>query len=158
MKGTPSKALKCSLDHINMSVKNFEETLNWYKQVFDFELVEEGFQPSDKEGDSPLPWGVIRNGDALLCIYEAPKLSIVTTKAVCNASLDGVKIYHFAFRLKNETIWIEKLNQFRLETYFDSPVRYPHSTSWYVKDPNEYMIEVVFWDEDKIQFSLDRIP
>ena len=53
------------LDHINMTVRDFDQTVDWYGRVFDFVLVEEAVT----EG---IRWGVIRSGEALLCIYEDP--------------------------------------------------------------------------------------
>ena len=40
------------LDHLNLSVSNFKETVEWYQKVFGFILVEKGIQ-DDK------PWGII---------------------------------------------------------------------------------------------------
>ena len=54
------------LDHLNLSVRDFEESVAWYGRVFGFELVEEDVQ----EG---VRWGVIRSGEAMLCIYEHPE-------------------------------------------------------------------------------------
>ena len=54
-----------NLDHVNMTVRDFDETVDWYRRVFGFELVE------DKVTDR-VRWGVIRSGDAMLCIYEHP--------------------------------------------------------------------------------------
>jgi catechol 2,3-dioxygenase-like lactoylglutathione lyase family enzyme len=53
------------LDHINMTVRDFDQTVDWYGRVFDFELVEEALTDGVR-------WGVIRSGEALLCIYEDP--------------------------------------------------------------------------------------
>ena len=52
------------LDHLNLTVRDFEETAAWYGRVFGFEVVE---KETDAQGR---PWGVLRAGDALLCIYE----------------------------------------------------------------------------------------
>ncbi|MFI5403950.1 MAG: VOC family protein, partial [Planctomycetota bacterium] len=52
------------LDHLNLTVRDFDETASWYGRVFGFEVVE---KETDAQGR---PWGVLRAGDALLCIYE----------------------------------------------------------------------------------------
>ncbi|MCA8946658.1 MAG: VOC family protein, partial [Planctomycetes bacterium] len=54
------------LDHLNLSVINFEQSAEWYKRVLGFEIVEQGIQDGQ-------PWGVIKNGDAMLCIYQHPE-------------------------------------------------------------------------------------
>lgn len=53
-----------SLDHLNLSIPNFEETVRWYQAVLGFEQVERGVQGTQ-------PWAILRAGDALLCLYEA---------------------------------------------------------------------------------------
>ena len=30
---------------------------------------------------------------------------------------------------------------------------WPHSTSWYIRDPTGYQIEVVYWHHDEIRFA-----
>ncbi|MBQ33981.1 MAG: hypothetical protein CMG32_03890 [Candidatus Marinimicrobia bacterium] len=64
--------LVSKLDHLNLSVRDFEETVQWYNKLFDFTLVEQGIQDGVK-------WGVIRSNDAMLCIYEAPALVLLDT-------------------------------------------------------------------------------
>ncbi len=32
------------LDHINLSVTDFDQSIDWYARIFDFELVEEALQ------------------------------------------------------------------------------------------------------------------
>jgi catechol 2,3-dioxygenase-like lactoylglutathione lyase family enzyme len=49
------------LDHINITVRDFDQTVDWYRRMFDFELVEE-------DTTDEVRWGVIRSGEALLCI------------------------------------------------------------------------------------------
>ena len=47
------------LDHLNLTVRDFEETAAWYGRVFGFEVVE---RETDERGRL---WGVLRAGDAL---------------------------------------------------------------------------------------------
>ena len=53
------------LDHVNLTVTDFDKTVAWYGRVFDFVVVEAGVLDGHR-------WGVIRSGDAMLCIYERP--------------------------------------------------------------------------------------
>ena len=43
--------LVSNLDHLNLSVRNFEETVHWYNKIFAINLVEQGIQDG-------MPWGM----------------------------------------------------------------------------------------------------
>lgn len=131
-----------ALDHLNLTVRDFSESADWYKRVFGFLLVEEGM---DKDG----PWGILRSGDFMLCIYESPSRSPLDEK---DRRLFH-QIYHFGLRVKDQRAWEETLNSEKLRTYYRSPVEYPYSLSWYIKDPTGYMIEVALWNDDQVSFN-----
>lgn len=132
------------LDHLNMSVESFAETAAWYRRVFGFEVVEQGLQ----EG---LPWGVLRAGDALLCVYEHPGRVVPDKARRAAEGLHGVS--HFALRITDRAAWQRTLAREGVETYHASPVEWPHSTAWYVRDPSGYEIEVAAWHGDEARFD-----
>jgi catechol 2,3-dioxygenase-like lactoylglutathione lyase family enzyme len=136
------KKEKVSLDHLNLTVKNFAESVAWYGRVFGFELVEEGM---DDDG----PWGILRSGDSMLCIYESPKRTLLEDDGESGAYH---QIYHFGLRITDRKAWEETVKKENLETYYGSPVRYPHSQSWYITDPTGYMIEVALWGAEGVRF------
>jgi catechol 2,3-dioxygenase-like lactoylglutathione lyase family enzyme len=131
--------MSASLDHLNLTVRNFEESVAWYGKVFGFSLVEQGVEDDG-------PWGILRSGDSMLCIYESPGLKEP------NESEDSYQIYHFGLRVRDRQAWEETVKREKLETYYGSPVRYPHSLSWYITDPTGYMIEVALWKGDSVAF------
>jgi hypothetical protein len=53
----------------------------------------------------------------------------------------------------NRGSWEEILERENLRTYYGSRVAYPHSVSWYIKDPTGYMIEVALWNDDQVKFG-----
>lgn len=131
------------LDHLNMTVRNLSETEDWYKRVFGFELVESGLR-----GD--LKWGILKSGDAMLCVYEYPDLQH-PEKA---ASRDMPHtINHFGLRITDRDKWQETVKRERLKVGYGGEVRYPTSSSWYVIDPTGYEIEVALWDHDVVTFQ-----
>ncbi len=130
------------IDHLNMSVHNYEESVAWYDKVFGFKPVEESIY----EGE---PWGVLRTGDTMLCIYQSPKKIRVDRHSAEDRFL---RVDHFGLRLSDKNQWKDKLRKLNLETFYESPVQYPHSVSWYVKDPSGQMIEVSFWNDDTVNF------
>jgi catechol 2,3-dioxygenase-like lactoylglutathione lyase family enzyme len=132
-------------DHLNLSVKDFDETVAWYGRVFDFALVEEGT-------DEGAPFGVLRSekgaGDAMLCIYHRPEYAFVDNEGRKGRGLHGIR--HPGFRITDEARWRETIAREGLEV---EERAYPHSQSCYVYDPTGYEIEVVLWNNDRVDFS-----
>ena len=132
------------LDHINLTVANFKETADWYRRVFEFEVVERGIDSEKK------PWGVLRSGDALLCIYERPDFRFEGYSAQVGKRVHAMA--HFGLRITDRAKWLETIGREKIKcTYSD--FRYPHSNSWYVIDPTGWEIEVALWDGDTVAFK-----
>ena len=131
-----------ALDHLNFTVQNFEDTICWYREVFGFEIVEAGTTEDLR------PWGVLKCGHSMLCISEDQTRIFPSDKTNAHETLH--RIYHFGLRIINRAAWEETLMKRQLPTYYGTSTRYPHSTSWYVKDPTGYMIEVVHWDNEEV--------
>jgi catechol 2,3-dioxygenase-like lactoylglutathione lyase family enzyme len=133
-----------SIDHINLSVKNFQESVKWYKDVFSFEIVEQGLYKG-------LPWGVLRSQDTMLCIYEEKdKRFAADDDSILNLFY---RFYHFGLRIKNKDDWELKVSTLKLKTYYKSPIKYTYSTSWYVHDPSGHEIEVSCWMNNEVKFK-----
>ena len=128
------------LDHVNFTVSNLNETAEWYKNIFNFELVEEGVSQTGHK------WGILKSGDTMLAITEYPEKTWYFGDKFHQT-------YHFGLRLKNKNEWEEKIKDYDLETFYSSPITYPHSTSWYVKDPTGNEIEVAIWANNEVMFA-----
>ncbi|MEM7248359.1 MAG: VOC family protein [Acidobacteriota bacterium] len=138
------------LDHLNLTVENLDETIDWYRRVFGFELVERAVRDGE-------PWGVLRSGEAMLCVYENPGRHV--TERTERGRLCIHAVSHFALRITDREAWEETVQREELETFYDSPVDYPHSRSWYVYDPSGYEIEVASWNDDVVRFEeLTAVP
>lgn len=133
-----------NLDHINLTVRDFDETVDWYGRVFGFEEVEENVQDGVR-------WGVIRAGDAMLCIYEAKGRELLDRFELADRGLHGIA--HFGLRISDPEAWLRTIEREGLEILYGGVVPWPHSRSWYVKDPTGYEIEVACWNEDRIRFD-----
>lgn len=133
------------LDHLNLSVRDLEETVGWYGRVFGFALVEEGTWDGTR-------WGVLRSGggrgDALLCVYEHPDYASSDSEERGRRRRHGIR--HAGFRITDEAFW---RNVVAREGLTVEEIRYPHSHSWYVNDPTGYEIEVVLWQDDRVVFG-----
>ena len=126
-----------NLDHLNMTVRDFEESAAWYERIFGFEVVER------KEMDG-LPWGVLRCGETMLCLYERQDHTFLNRFQLRERGLHGMA--HFALRIDNRQEWMEVMEREGIEVNYDGEVDWPHSRSWYISDPTGYEIEVVLWD------------
>lgn len=132
------------LDHLNLTVDDFEATVAWYGRLFGFELVEQGVHDGQ-------PWGVIQSGDALLCIYQRPNRRVASIGEATERGLH--RINHFALRIDDKARWEQLARQEQLQWSYPSPARYPHSTAWYINDPSGHQIEVAHWDEGRPVFG-----
>jgi lactoylglutathione lyase len=128
------------LDHLNMSVRNLAESVDWYGRVFGFEQVEDGVY----EGH---PWAILRSGEALLCLYEHPERKEPDPDAHGHHGLA-----HFGLRVDDADAWQATVKREGVEVAYGGAVRWPHSTSWYVTDPTGYEIEVACWTGDRVRF------
>ncbi len=131
------------LDHLNISVGDFDQSAEWYRRVFGFEIVQ------DEVDEEDIRWGVLRAGDAMLCIYEYPDLEFVPRPR--ERGMHGIN--HFGLRITDRAAWEETLAREQLELNWGGVVRWPHSTAWYVNDPTGYEIEVALWDDDTVRFA-----
>ena len=125
--------------HLNLTVRDFDESVGWYGRVFRFSLVEEGV----REG---VRWGVLRSGSgrgsAMLCIYE--RAGYLTADPDAPRPERRHAIRHYGLRVEDEGAWRETL---RREGLGHEERRWPRSTSWYVNDPTGYEIEIAHWRE-----------
>lgn len=133
-----------SIDHINMTVKNFDASQRWYHELFGFELVEEAVTDGVR-------WGIIRSADSMLCLYEHPDYVHLDRFELAERKFHGMA--HFALRISDPQQWLKTATRMDVTILYDGKIRWPHSDSWYIQDPTGYEIEVVHWDDDDIQFE-----
>ena len=136
-----------SIDHLNLTVANLEESIAWYADIFGFEVVERG------ERDSG-PWAIIRSGDALLCIYQ--DLDRVGPARFRHDPEERHVIYHWGFRITDRAAWLQKVEEHGLHLEFGGENVHPHSSNWSVTDPTGYSIEVALWKNNTIWFDRPR--
>jgi len=132
------------LDHLNLSVKDFAETADWYGRVFGFEVVEQGTYQGQ-------PWGVLKGGDAMLCVYQHPELREPDPDAIEQAGFH--RVAHFGLRITDREAWEQTVKRERIPVHYGGVYEWPHSDSWYISDPTGYTIEVALWHDDRVQFG-----
>ncbi|PIY89335.1 MAG: VOC family protein [Nitrosopumilales archaeon CG_4_10_14_0_8_um_filter_34_8] len=116
------KILKVSsIDHINMSVKNLAQSVEFYKNLFGFEIKKE--QPEEKSK-------IIGNDNVKLCLYEDSEMKP-----------EGA-IAHFGFHVENFDEIMKICTSLGVKIYYDGPVQFEKSRSIYISDPNGYDIEL----------------
>lgn len=130
-----------NLDHINLTVNNLSETIEWYEKLFGFEMVEGGRRAG-------INWAIIRSGDALLCMYERPDLADPEESPDRHHRLN-----HFGLRITDRQVFERAVNEMGVPVAYGGAIRYPFSWSWYIADPTGHEIEVALWDNDEIQFE-----
>lgn len=113
------------LDHLNLTVHNLPQIVKWYKNVFGFTVVEEGIVNGK-------PSSIIQCGEAMLCLYENEDVE---------AGKNGSTLNHFGVRISNREQWEETIEREDIIVLYDGPVRWPHSTAWYIHDPMGHEIK-----------------
>ena len=78
------------IDHVNLTVADFDATVEWYDRVFGFDLVEVGLQDGHR-------WGVIRTGDVMMCLYEHKECRLEDRFSMREMGLHGIN--HFGLRI-----------------------------------------------------------
>ncbi len=114
-----------SIDHVNMKVKNLEQSVEFYKNLFGFEIKQEA-NPNKLDAPSK----IIGNDAIKLCLYEVPQMSP-----------EG-GIAHFGFNVVNFNEIIKKCKELGVEILYDGPIEWEQSKSVYIKDPSGYEIEL----------------
>ena len=87
----------------------------------------------------------------MLCLHERAGRRVPDKPERGRLGVHAVS--HFALRIEDEKAWEAKLEEEGLPIFYDSPVRWPHSTAWYVEDPSGYQIEVAHWKQDQVVFG-----
>ena len=132
------------LDHIKLTIDDLDETIEWYGRVFGFEVVERDVQDG-------VPWAVLRVEDAMLCVYEHPERTKLDRFELQDRGIHGMN--HFSLRIEDESNWQKVVDAESLEILYGGIVTWPHSRSWYIKDPTGNEIEVTSWADGKPDFS-----
>jgi len=123
------------IDHINMCVTNLERSIAFYRDVFGFEVKE------DHRELEKYPWVTLGVANtAYLVLYQ-------TDEAKARRDM---RIVHFGFALKDAPAFdrvFEKVLKAGVPTLNDQHgkpyvVHYPHSSSFYLIDPDGYEIDV----------------
>jgi lactoylglutathione lyase len=130
------------LDHVNISVSNLSESIEWYNKIFGFELVEKGRSAQGKK------WGIVASNDSMICMTEYNNK--MPADKIENESVH--QIYHFGIRVTDLDRWRATVEKNNLQLYYGGEVEYPHSRSWYIHDPSGHEIEVSFADGERLNF------
>lgn len=139
-----STTLVKKIDHLNISVNNFQESAEWYNLTFGFEKVEEGIQDGK-------PWGVLKAGDALLCLYEQYNLDTPSPERIQSQGFHYIS--HFGLKIEDKERWEKYIQENNISILYGGPIEWPHSIAWYIKDPSGWEIEVVYWIKNRIRFN-----
>ncbi len=130
------------IDHINLTVENLNGSVEWYRKVFGFELVESG---TTVQGNK---WGIVAFNDCMICMTEY----IGRTAADKVEDKSTHQIYHFGIRVSDMARWQKAVQENHLKVHYGGEINYPNSKSWYVHDPSGHEIEVSYAEQGRLQF------
>ena len=113
------------IDHVNMKVKNLDESVEFYKNLFGFVIKQE-----ENQNKIDAPSKIIGNDSIKLCLYEVPDMSP-----------EG-GIAHFGFNVENFDEIISKCEELGVKILYDGVVNWEKSKSVYIVDPSGYELEL----------------
>ena len=109
-----------SIDHINMVVKSLDESVEFYGELFGFQVRKEQPDRNSK---------IIGNDTIKLCLYEDP------------SAVKQGGIAHFGFAIDNFEDVVAKCEEMSIEMPY-GVIPWEKSRSVYIRDPNGYELEL----------------
>ena len=129
------------IDHINLTVSQLENSVNWYKKIFGLKLVQDGIYGQETK----IRWAIVAHKDSMICMHEVKGRK----SAGENKQKSFHHIEHFGIRVSNLKLWKKKIKFFKLKPVV---VKYPYSISYYVDDPDGHGIEVSWTKSSTLYF------
>lgn len=111
------------IDHLNLDVKNLDQTVEFYSKLFGFTVLKE--QPEENSK-------IIGNEHVKLCLYQRDGFD--------HFEKNGFN--HFGLHINNFEDVMQKCTELGIEVYYGGPIEWERSSSIYIKDPNGYEIEL----------------
>lgn len=116
------------IDHLNITVKNLDKSVDYYQRIFGFKIMEEGQY-------NGTPYKIIGiSNKAMLCMYEKKDLKV-----------ENNNIGHFGFNIQFTKNIVEQLEAQDADVRYyngEATIQYPKSKSIYIHDPDGNQIEL----------------
>lgn len=135
--------MNVKIDHINLTTNNLANSIEWYKNLFDFRFLE------GKLDDPKEPWAIVGKDDSALCLYEDK-----TLKPAQKNDAPFHRVYHFGIRVSDRAEWEKKLQEQNVKVLYGGAYEYPRSVSWYILDPSGHEIEVSYSNNLPLEFVI----
>ena len=136
--------MEIKLDHVNITVDDLTESINWYGKAFEFQLAERGVTSERR------PWAIVANNDFMICMSEHK----FRKPAAENQDVDHHRLFHFGIRVADVKTWEERVTAMRLKLFYGGVNEYPNSKSWYIRDPSGHLIEVSYSGNQPLKFPV----
>lgn len=135
--------MNLKLDHINLTVRDINEGIAWYKDVFDFQFLEGNIKDPNE------PWAIVGKDDIAICMYEDKNLKPASE----TQESPYHRVYHFGIRISDAKAWEEIVKEKKIKVLYGGAYKYPRSVSWYILDPSGHEIEVSFSNNKSLEFK-----
>ncbi|MCM1991185.1 VOC family protein [Oceanirhabdus seepicola] len=147
-----------SINHVGLTVSNFEKAVKWYSTMFGFKLISEQTLSED-EVEQLYPLYKLHNTSIRLGFLRAPKGGILeifefnTTSPSSHVIWNKPGCTHFTLDVKNISKWYKSLKA-RGIFFFMEPQQ-TDGTDWvFLKDPDGNLIELI---DLKINYPIIQI-
>jgi lactoylglutathione lyase len=112
------------IDHVNLQVRDLDETTGFYATLLGFEILEDMPEHNGR---------IIGNERAKLAVYE--NRNFVHDR-------DNSAFAHVSFHIENFDDVIGRCRELGIPVKYGGAVQWPHSRSIYIDDPNGYEVEL----------------
>lgn len=110
-----------AIDHINMTVKDLEESIKFYHDLFGFIVLKEQLEENSK---------IIGDASVKLCLYEGEDAG------------DRKGIAHFGLNVEDFPAAVARCKELGVTILYGGELEWENSRSLYIEDPNGYHIEL----------------
>ncbi|MFV0415270.1 MAG: VOC family protein [Chthoniobacterales bacterium] len=111
------------IDHLNLQVKNLDESCRFWEQLLGFRVLED---MPDVKGK------IVGDESSKLALYENPNLE----------KQGKLGFAHMGFHIENFEKCESHCKKLGIAIKYNGAVNWPHSKSIYIEDPNGYEIEL----------------
>lgn len=134
--------MNIKIDHINLTTRDLQQSIEWYSKIFGFKKVEQGI------GIRNQTWAILAFEDSMIVLNEYKDLKPANTDNLG----DKHRINHFGIRVSDQKAWEDKIKTYQLKLSYGGVIDYPFSKSYYIDDPSGHEIEVSYSGNQALSF------
>jgi len=131
------------LEHVNLTVSSVDESIDFYRHLFDFEVRWRGTNSSGR------PAAHVGNQRHYLALFEAPR------SGHADESYDRVGLNHLGFVVEDLEVQRQRLDQLDIKPHLEAD--YEPGRRLYFRDPDGIEVELVEYPKSAAKLKLGDV-